>query len=53
MFLLDNGKTFKAAAKFIETRFKDTAVQEYLASHGVQWRFNVKKAPWWGGAFER
>ena len=46
MFLSDNGKTFKDA-KFIETVFKDTAVQEYLASHGVQWRFYVEKAPWW------
>ena len=44
MFLSDNGKTFKTAAKFIETVFKDTAVREHLASHGVQWRFNVEKA---------
>ena len=36
--LSDNGKTFKAAAKFI---------------HGVKWIFNVPKAPWWGGVFER
>ena len=36
--LSDNGKTFKAAAK---------AVRE------VKWIFNVPKAPWWGGVFER
>ncbi len=34
----DNGKTFKAAAK---------AIRE------VNWIFNVPKAPWWGGVFER
>ena len=34
----DNGKTFKAAAK---------SIQE------VKWLFNVPKAPWWGGIFER
>lgn len=34
----DNGKTFKAAAK---------AIRE------VKWIFNVPKAPWWGGVFER
>lgn len=34
----DNGKTFKAASK---------ALSE------VKWVFNVPKAPWWGGVFER
>ena len=34
----DNGKTFKAAAKTIQD---------------VKWIFNVPKAPWWGGIFER
>ena len=34
----DNGKTFKAAAK---------------AMQDVKWIFNVPKAPWWGGVFER
>ena len=36
--LSDNGKTFEAAAKTI---------------HDVKWKFNVPKAPWWGGVFER
>lgn len=34
----DNAKTFQAAAKTIE---------------GVKWIFNIPKAPWWGGIFER
>ena len=34
----DNGKTFKAAAKTLQD---------------VKWTFNVPKAPWWGGIFER
>ena len=34
----DNGKTFKAAAKTLQD---------------VRWTFNVPKAPWWGGVFER
>ena len=53
MFLSDNGKTFKAAAQFIDTVFKDATVQEYLAGQGVEWKFNIEKTPWWGGAFER
>lgn len=48
-FILDNGKTFKVASKYL----KDGAVQEYLSGHGITWQFNVERAPWWGGAFER
>lgn len=52
-FLSDNGKTFKAAARFIKTVFKEDIVQNHLSSRGVDWVFNIEKAPWWGGAFER
>ena len=52
-FLSDNGKTFRAAAKFLRAVFKDNIVQEHLARIGCQWVFNVEYAPWWGGVFER
>ena len=52
-FNSDNGKTFKAAAKYLDAIFKDGLVQEYLTGLGVTWQFNVERAPWWGGAFER
>ena len=52
-FLSDNGKTFKAAAKFLSVVFKDETIQEHLANQGSQWIFNVECAPWWGGVFER
>ncbi len=29
------------------------SVQAYLIGLGVKWTFNVPKAPWWGGVFER
>ena len=47
-FLSDNGKTFKAAAKFLNAVFKDETVQEHLTMRGCQWIFNVELAPWWG-----
>ena len=52
-FISDNGKTFKAAAKYLKTVFKDGEVKEYLTGLGTDWIFNVERAPWWGGAFER
>ena len=49
----DNGKTFKAAAKYLKRVFKEGTVQEYCSERGCKWTFNLEKAPWWGGAFER
>jgi len=49
----DNGKTFKAAAKMIEALVTSKDVQEHLTNAGTKWCFNVEKAPWWGGMFER
>ena len=49
----DNGKTFTAAAKVIESVVCHGDVQQYLCDLGVQWEFNLPKAPWWGGVFER
>ena len=51
--LSDNGRTFKAAAKVITAIATHSEVQKYLTSLGVKWMFNVPKAPWWGGVFER
>ena len=48
----DNAKTFKAAAKMIESIVTHSEVQQHLAGIGVQWIFNLPKAPWWGGMFE-
>ena len=40
--LSDNGKTFKA-----------DQLKAFSARDGIIWRFNLAKAPWWGGLFER
>ena len=44
---------FKAASKYLKTVFKDGAVKEYLTSLGTDRIFNVERAPWWGGTFDR
>ena len=38
----DNGKSFKGQE-----------LKKYNAANGIKWRFNLARAPWWGGMFER
>ena len=49
----DNGKTFKAAAKLLKKLATAPDVTAHLASQRINWNFNIEKAPWWGGFFER
>ena len=51
--LSDNGKTFEAACKAIHAIISHPDVQTYLTGLGVKWIFNLPRAPWWGGVFER
>ena len=38
----DNGKAFKGKE-----------LRQFNTKHGIKWRFNIARAPWWGGMFER
>ena len=49
----DNGRTFVAAAKWLRAVIKDERVCNLLVTEGIQWQFNLSRAPWWGGQFER
>lgn len=49
----DNASTFTSASKQIAGIMKNPGVKQYLAERGVQWMFNLERAPWWGGLFER
>ena len=49
----DNGKTFKSAAKVVKAVMCQEHTQQYLSGLGVEWTFNIERAPWWGGVFER
>ena len=49
----DNGKSFVAASKRLKRVMKDEKTQDYLAHHNILWQFNLSRAPWWGGQFER
>ena len=49
----DNASTFKAAAKWIQQVREDEKLNDLLANLAIEWRFNLSRAPWWGGQFER
>ena len=49
----DNGSTFVAAAKWLKKVRKDEELNEFLSNQSISWRFNLSRAPWWGGQFER
>ena len=49
----DNGKTFVAAAKWLKVVQKNEKLQNLLAMKETHWQFNLSRAPWWGGQFER
>ena len=49
----DNAKTFQATEKALNELFSHPEVQADLGHKKVEWRFNLERAPWWRGFFER
>lgn len=49
----DNAKTFQATKQWLSTLRKDEDLFNYLATRDIEWKFNLSRAPWWGGFFER
>ena len=49
----ENGKTFVAAAKWLEKVRKNEKFNDFLSQRSIIWQFNLSRAPWWGGQFER
>ena len=44
----DNAKTFVSGSKWIEQVMKDEKISGYLTQQGIEWKFNLHPAPWWG-----
>ena len=41
------------AAKWLRNVMQDERLHDFLAKLNIKWQFNLTKAPWWGGQFER
>ena len=48
----DNFSTFVAAVKWIKKAIQNEAVHNLLANNHINRKFNLSRAPWWGGQFE-
>ena len=53
LIVSDNAKTFKSTAKFLKKLCEQGVVQEVLSSKRIEWKFNLERAAWYGGFFER
>ena len=49
----DNASTNLSAASEIEQLIKSTTIQDTLKNRGTTWQFIPKRAPWYGGFWER
>jgi hypothetical protein len=49
----DNFSTFVSAAKWLKEVVRNEDVHDYLATNDIRWQFNLSRASWWGGQFER
>ena len=53
LMISDNAKTFKSASKIIGQILNSPEARKYFVQLDVKWLFNLERAPWWGGIFER
>ena len=49
----DNASTYLAAANELNDLFRSPSLSNALSKKGVTWRFIPKRAPWYGGFWER
>ena len=49
----DNAKTFHATSEWLKLIKTDKDLNNFVIREGIKWKFNMSRAPWWGGFFER
>jgi hypothetical protein len=53
MVLSDNATTFESAARTLKKLYENPEVTKYFSDCQIEWRFIPKRAPWYGGFWER
>ena len=53
LMISDNATTFQAAAEELKALYLSQEIRTVLSHEGVTWKFIPKKAPWFGGFWER
>ena len=48
-----NKSPLNGSPYWLEEVRKDERLQGFLEDQEIQWKFNLSRAPWWGGQFER
>lgn len=51
--LTDNAQTFKAADKSLQSILQNPEIKAIAENMRIHWMYNIEKAPWQGGFFER
>jgi len=49
----NNAQTFHAANKELCSVFSAAKTHQYFVEQGLRWKFNMPRAAWWGGWWER
>ena len=53
MMISDNGSTYLSAVEELRSLMELPEIKEELSRRGVTWKFIPKRAPWYGGFWER
>ena len=53
LIISDNALAFCSASTCLKTIFESTSVRKAFANMGIDWQFIPKRAPWYGGWWER
>ena len=53
LMISDNASTYLASAETLKRLFESLSLKETFSRQGVEWKFIPKRAPWYGGFWER
>lgn len=53
VIISDNASTYQSAAEELTRLFRSAELTTSLSKRGIEWKFIPKRAPWYGGFWER